>query len=261
VSARANTTDVPPVLPDAAAPDEQAEPQTLPVCAICDDVGYYTQAVSCDHPHFGVLFPCACRQRAAAAQARAERLQLSQLTLFRTKTFARFNAFVPGVQTAYRRAYGYAQHPQGWLSLFGGYGSGKTHLAAAVANALFDQDWAVLLVVVPDLLDHLRATFAPESSIAYDAQFERVRSATLLVLDDLGAENPTAWVREKLYQLINHRYNAQLPTVITSNVALSAIDPRIASRLCDPALGAGITQLSAADYRRRELTHQAEGQR
>ncbi len=74
-----------------------------------------------------------------------------------------------------------------------------------------------MFVVVPDLLDHLRATFSPTSATTLDKLFEQVRSASLLVLDDLGTESATPWAREKLFQLLNYRYAARLPTVITTS--------------------------------------------
>ena len=62
---------------------------------------------------------------------------------------------------------------------------------------------------------------------------DRVKTAPLLVLDDLGTESATAWAREKLYQLFNYRYNARLPTVITTAVPVEELDPRLASRMLD----------------------------
>jgi DNA replication protein DnaC len=88
-------------------------------------------------------------------------------------------------------------------------------------------------VTVPDLLDHLRATFSPQSSISYDKLFEQVRKAPLLILDDLGTESATAWAREKLYQLFDYRYNARLATVVTTAQRIDELDPRIRSRLQD----------------------------
>jgi DNA replication protein DnaC len=93
-----------------------------------------------------------------------------------------------------------------------------------------------MFVVVPDLLDHLRATFNPSSSISYDRRFEEIRTTPLLVLDDLGTQAMTPWVREKLYQLFNYRYNAKLPTVITSADEFEQIDPRLRSRMRDQSL-------------------------
>ena len=92
----------------------------------------------------------------------------------------------------------------------------------------------VLFIVVPDLLDHLRATFNPSASGSrLDKRFDEVRTAPLLILDDLGTESATAWAREKLYQLFNYRYNARLPTVITSATHIDELEPRLAARLLD----------------------------
>ena len=66
------------------------------------------------------------------------------------------------------------------------YGNGKTHLAAAIANYVADSGEPVLFVVVPGLLDHLRASFNPSSQSRLDKRFDEVKSAALLVLDDLG---------------------------------------------------------------------------
>ena len=68
-----------------------------------------------------------------------------------------------------------------------------------------------MFIVVPDLLDHLRATFSPTSGATLDRVFEQVRTAPLLILDDLGTESATPWAREKLFQLFNHRYGAGCP--------------------------------------------------
>jgi DNA replication protein DnaC len=100
------------------------------------------------------------------------------------------------------------------------------------------------------LLDHLRATFAPTSPVSYDERFELIRNAPLLILDDLGTENATAWAREKLYQIVNHRYNERYATVFTSNQEPDQIDGRVFSRMCDPRVDAMIIHIEAEDYRR-----------
>jgi DNA replication protein DnaC len=124
-------------------------------------------------------------------------------------------------------------------------------LAAAIANARLVAGQPIMFVNAPDLLDHLRATFGPGSEVSYDALFDRVRNIPLLVIDDLGAESPTLWAQEKLYQIFNHRYNAQLPTVITSNVELERIEPRLRSRLVDMDLVRKIV-IDAPDFRRAD---------
>jgi DNA replication protein DnaC len=171
--------------------------------------------------------------------------ELSSLDLMATKTFDSFeDRSTEGLQAdeskslqkALKAAHAFAERPRGWLVFLGGYGSGKTHLAAAIANYRAELGDPPLFVMVPDLLDHLRATFSPNSNATFDHRFDEIRSASLLVLDDLGTQSMTPWVREKLYQLFNYRYNAELPTVITTSDSLDEIDPRMRSRLLDGKL-------------------------
>ena len=152
---------------------------------------------------------------------------------------------------AFDTARSFAESPKGWLLLTGLNGCGKTHLAVSIINEKLKQEQPVFFAFVPALLDYLRATFRPDSLTGYDEFFEQVKNAPLLVLDDLGSENSTPWAEEKLYQIIVHRHNARLPTVITSNlVSLKQMEeakPRIASRLSDALVQ--WTPILAPDYR------------
>jgi len=166
---------------------------------------------------------------------------LSSLALHNDQTFDSFDLrkgeLAPeeanSLKEAYDKARGFADDPRDWLLFTGAYGCGKTHLAAAIANTRAKQGYPVLFVVVPDLLDHLRATFDPTSAVSFDKRFEEVRRTPLLILDDLGTESATPWAREKLYQIIDYRYNARLPTVITTSSHVEEIDPRLATRMLD----------------------------
>ncbi|HEU5100764.1 MAG TPA: ATP-binding protein [Roseiflexaceae bacterium] len=202
------------------------------------------------HPNFGKLMPCVCKQQELSQRSAEKLYELSNLGPFADKTFENFNPAVPGVQGAFYAAQKYAERPQGWLIMFGNYGAGKTHLAAAIANELLNNHYRVLFAVVPDLLDHLRATFGPSSEVEYDERFEAIRDVQVLILDDLGTENTTPWAREKLFQIINHRYNYALSTVVTSNRKPEDIDPRIFSRMSDRALSNQHIMIEAGDYRR-----------
>jgi DNA replication protein DnaC len=170
---------------------------------------------------------------------------LSSLDLLRDRTFGNFSdrrgeglpaSDLQSLEKAFQAARKYAEDPRNWLVFSGPYGSGKTHLAAAIANYRAGLGYPPLFVMVPDLLDHLRATFNPNSTVRFDRRFEQVRTADLLILDDLGTQSMTAWVREKLYQLFNYRYIAELPTVITTADTLDEIDPRLRSRMLDTRL-------------------------
>jgi DNA replication protein DnaC len=101
---------------------------------------------------------------------------------------------------------------------------------------------------VPEFLDHLRATFNPESKVSYDRLFESVKKTPLLILDDFGEQSTTPWAQEKLYQVINYRYNALLPTVITTRCTTDELDSPIISRLIDHKLSV-FFKIMAPDYR------------
>jgi DNA replication protein DnaC len=156
------------------------------------------------------------------------------------------------MDAAYRLAFDFAKNPEGWLVFMGETGSGKTHLASAIVNYRYEMGKPALFVVVPDFLDHLRSAFNPESKVSYDRLFESVKTAPLLVLDDFGEQSTNPWVKEKLYQLINYRYNSRLPTVITTRLSLDEImgevDSSISSRLVDRNISVTFAIL-APDFR------------
>ncbi|HVL24892.1 MAG TPA: ATP-binding protein [Thermomicrobiales bacterium] len=220
-------------------------------CPICNDAGYLRANVPVGHPSFGRLFPCQCKKKELDERRSEELRRLSNLDAFTDHTFEDFDPAIHGTEEAFEAALAFAQEPDHrWLFLTGPCGVGKTHLAVAIAKyAMQWHQMSVYFAVVPDLLDHLRATFDPNSGSAYDDRFTSIRNAPLLVLDDLGTENATPWAREKLYQIINHRYSEQMPTVITSNVELRKVDDRIVSRMLDHRLTQFI-EIDAEDYRR-----------
>jgi len=193
------------------------------------------------HPDFGQAFPCQCVLE-EVAEERLRRLQrYSNLGALTRLTFdnllARGRSTDPANQEqfgqAVKDAQEFAQGPSGWLVFSGPSGCGKTHLAAAIANRCLERGVPAFFVVVPDLLDRLRAAYTPDSDLPYDELFEQVRNAPLVILDDLGSQTSTPWAQEKLFQLINHRYNLQLPTVFTVGLPLEQLDERVRTRLGD----------------------------
>jgi DNA replication protein DnaC len=134
-----------------------------------------------------------------------------------------------------------------WLLLRGGYGTGKTHLLAAAFYALLDAARQPIYTVSPLLLDSLREGIQAGD---YSERFYAVKDCPILILDDLGAESPTAWAREALYKIVDYRYRLGLPLAVATNCAVEDLEPRVADRLHDGRLSR-VTRLSGPSWRLR----------
>src|SRR3990170_741893 len=235
-----------------------------PNCPHCSGAGYVRMDVPVGHDKFGKLEPCICRAKDMAEGARARLFALSNLDHLSHLGFENFNPagnekakFMTSqekerLRYAWEGCEEFSRLQTGWLLLEGGYGCGKTHLAAAIANAAVNRGIPTLFITVPDLLDTLRFAYAdPETT--FEQRFEEIRNASLLILDDFGTQNATGWAQEKLFQIINYRYINKLPTVITTNLMLDEIEGRIRSRLQDSDFVKYI-RISAPDYRRPKDT-------
>ncbi len=122
-----------------------------------------------------------------------------------------------------------------WLVLIGGTGNGKTHLAKAIAMTFLERMAKVRFWAVPEFLDQLRATFAPESDRDFQEEMAQLAYLPdLVVMDDYGTQSPTPWANERMYTVLNMRYEKRKRTVITCNSPRSLlVEPRIKSRLYD----------------------------
>ena len=235
-----------------------------PNCPQCKGAGYVRFDVSFGHEKFGKLESCICRAKDVAASARSRLFTLSNLERLGNLSFENFNAsgnekakfMMPQERESLQQAFDvckeFARSHSGWLLLEGGYGCGKTHLAAAIANHAVSKGVPTLFITVPDLLDSLRFAYNdPETT--FEQRLDEIRTADLLVLDDFGTQNATAWSQEKIFQIMNYRYINKLPTVITTNLMLDAFEGRIRSRLQDDELVKHL-KISSPDYRRPEQT-------
>ena len=135
------------------------------------------------------------------------------------------------------------------LMLVGPYGCGKTHLAAAILYRCAELGVAGMFVVVPELLARIRKSYRTGDGKAEEV-IDAAKNAKLLILDDLGAEKASEWVKEQLYMLINYRYEHMLPIVITTNNSGAELDKelgrRTLSRLVEMTKP---VKIQAGDYR------------
>ncbi|AEG60104.1 ATP-binding protein [Desulforamulus ruminis] len=134
-------------------------------------------------------------------------LEIAQKTFHYAREFAR--SFIRGEETE-------------GLLIQGPVGSGKTFLACCIANFILQNcEKPILFIIVPDLLEKIKASYANPAYLAEHILVEAASEVPLLIMDDLGAHNYTEWTQNKIYNIINYRVNNQLPTVITTNLDLS----------------------------------------
>ncbi len=102
--------------------------------------------------------------------------------------------------------------------LFGRGGRGKTHIAVAMARQARQKGYSALAIKSIDLLNRLRKCYQAEDSSAEIEIMRLLKQVDMLVIDDLGAENMSQWVRSKFYEIIDYRYNRR-STIFTTNLS------------------------------------------
>ena len=101
------------------------------------------------------------------------------------------------------------------LIIMGKSDAGKTHLAAAIANKLIENDKIVLMERLTNLLDRIRETYENNTK-SENELIEIYSNVDMLIIDDLGIEKISNWALEKLYTIIQNRYENGLPIIITT---------------------------------------------
>lgn len=228
-----------------------------PPCPICDDARWLNVDAPVGSPEFGTVVPCECQERVWGSHVRKRLRDYSDLGPLERMTFesmepAGRDGFVdpPSFRRARDAAQRYSHDPMGWLVISGPSGTGKTHIAAAIANRLVDEGRPVKFVSIPDLLDHMRSTLDRDSDDVggddFEGLFSHIIEAPMLVLDDLGVQSPTRWAEEKIDQVLSHRYARRLPTVLTTSLAIDQLPDRLRTRVTDPFISERIELQSGA---------------
>lgn len=112
------------------------------------------------------------------------------------------------------------------LFITGTYGVGKTYLASCIANETIKNKNTVVFGTLIQLLDYIKDTYK-DSAVSDKEYLNLYSSVDLLIIDDLGKEKPTEWVLEKLFLIVNNRYNNYLPIVITTNYNRNQLRERL----------------------------------
>lgn len=143
---------------------------------------------------------------------------------FRNRTFKNFEIDKDN-QTSFKNAKIYAENFDKFketgegIYFSGNNGTGKTHLAVAIALELINQGIPVICMTSIKLLQEIRRTYDKDRNVSEYEILKAYKEVDLLVIDDLGQENITDWSLAMLYDIINDRYERCLPTIVTTNLS------------------------------------------
>ena len=214
-------------------------------CPLCKDTGYC-----------GVQ-PCLCYKKALARES-LEKAGLSRLAAtqsfdsFELKYYQGDNRVLMEKVLAFCKHYAESFHAKADSLLFiGNTGLGKTHLSTSIAVAVVEKGYEVVYTSAPNLFASLEAEkFGRESSLT----MQEALDAELLIIDDLGTENPSNLNNNFLYNIINTRMITAKPTVINTNLMPADLMKRYTDRLASRLLGEyAVMRFAGNDIRMQKI--------
>ena len=238
----------------ASRPTNEAD--EVYTCLLCRD-NRFVHPIREGKPDYTRVIPCQCVEGKLAEKRRVRMLEGCELPPRAAEwTFETFER-LPGLEEVYDEALAFAEDRSNskWLILMSGSDRGKTHLLFAICHHWLGEGWPARYAYVPDLLDELRQGFRGDGAQSFEARWHFFRNVPLLALDDLGTENKTPWVQERLDTLINYRLTHGLAMVVTTNTPMEDLPFRIRSRL---EREGRVIYIRAPEYRTRMDRFSAE---
>ena len=159
---------------------------------------------------------------------------------FASKTFANYRASSKEQSAALKACRQYAERfdehraAGRCMLLLGNVGTGKTHLGSAIAAHVVREHGAVAVYrTVHGLMQFVKASFGRDAEYSEAQAYERLIAPALLVIDEVGATKQTEFEQAALFNVINGRYEQQLPTVIISNLMPAELPAALGDRCVD----------------------------
>jgi DNA replication protein DnaC len=178
--------------------------------------------------------PCSCRparmarKRAAAVAGRLPK-RFREVSFDREPVASMNDPLIRAVR-AYVRAIDERLDEGRGLWFIGDVGTGKTTLAMLVSKAAMEADRTVAIYSLPRLLALLRDTYGDDAQYSLSELIDRLCSVDLLHIDDVGAEQSSAWVLEQLYTIVNTRYEDGRALLLTTNLDREELEEQIGAR-------------------------------
>ena len=138
------------------------------------------------------------------------------------------------------------------LILLGPPGTGKNHLAAAIARVLLAQGHTVLQTTVWEVIDRIRETWRREDGPSERAVIEAFAAVDLLILDEIGKQHGSESERLSLFAVLDSRYRDCRPTILLSNETRNGLESALGAASFDRLCHHGILlQCLWPSYRRQ----------
>ncbi len=198
------------------------------VCPRCKGAGWLRMNLEPGAADFGKILECPCGLVAA------RRAQIYQAASRIPEQYADLDlSTFPDRRIASDIFDWWHELPSPWLLLSGDLGTGKTGLTIGLVKRALSEGRSALFRPFVELLSDIKATFRSRDAAEPDEAdlLRALKSVELLALDDLGAERATGWAQERLFEILNHRYNERKRTILTTNLGPAEMQDHLGDRI------------------------------